>query len=942
MKAAKTNGEALRVSELRYRRLFEAAKDGILILDPKTGMIVDVNPFLVELLGFSREVFLGSKVWELGFFKDIAANEGKFVELQAMKYVRYDDLPLETADGRRIAVEFVSNVYQENGHKVIQCNIRDISARKRADEALRDSGEQFRAMFEVASIGMAQADVQTGQWLRVNHKMCAITGYSADEMLKMRVPDVTHPEDRQKDWESFLRVVRGEAPDYRSEKRYVRKDGSVCWVNVNMTVTRDAGGHPVRTMATIEDITERKQTETRIAQLNRLKAILNSVNKAIIHIPEQEKLLAEICRIAVEEGLFKLAWIGRPSPDGSVQVVAKAGLTGYLESISIVTHDEPAGRGGTGTAIRENRVVIIEDTLQDANMAPWHDRARQYGLRYVGAFPLHVEGKVWGSFQAYAPCTNFFDENEMNLLIQVCEEISMALTAIRHRANRERDEARLRLQSGALEAAANAILITDSKGMIEWANSSFTTLTGYDAAEYIGKTPSLLKSGKQDEKFYQDLWEIISAGKIWHGEIINRRKDGSLYTEEMTITPIRNDHGVVEHFIAVKQNITARKLLEAQFLRAQRMESVGTLAGGIAHDLNNGLAPILMAAEALKSHLTKPSGLKLLALVTASVDHCTALVRQVLTFARGAEGQKVIVNPVYLLTEIQNIVHDTFPKNIEFISDWSRGVWMVTGDPTQLHQVLINLCVNARDAMPEGGTLKVMLENAVLDEIYAGMNPDSKPGAYVKVTVQDTGEGIPAGIRERIFEPFFTTKEIGKGTGLGLSTTVGIVKSHGGFIELDSEMGKGTTFKVFLPANTTAEGAGNLAIQEPCLPRGNGETILLVDDEERLRIAAQTTLEQFGYRVISASNGAKAIALYVQQREQIAIVLTDMAMPVMDGHSTIVALRTLNPKVKIIGSSGLASGAGTAERAIVKHFISKPYTAETMLSVIAEALRDEV
>jgi CheY-like chemotaxis protein len=222
------------------------------------------------------------------------------------------------------------------------------------------------------------------------------------------------------------------------------------------------------------------------------------------------------------------------------------------------------------------------------------------------------------------------------------------------------------------------------------------------------------------------------------------------------------------------------------------------------------------------------------------------------------------------------------------------------------------------------------------------MNPDAKAGAYVLVTVRDSGEGMPAGIRERIFEPFFTTKEIGKGTGLGLSTTTGIVKSHGGFIELESEMGKGTIFKVYLPANTTSKAAGDVAIQKPCLPRGNGETVLLVDDEERLRLAAQTTLEQFGYRVIAASNGAEAVGLYAQNREEIAIVLTDMAMPVMDGHSTIVALRTLNPKVKIIGSSGVASGAGKTDGSMVKHFIPKPYTAETMLNVVAEALREKV
>jgi PAS domain S-box-containing protein len=506
---------------------------------------------------------------------------------------------------------------------------------------------------------------------------------------------------------------------------------------------------------------------------------------------------------------------------------------------------------------------------------------------------------------------------------------------------RKRSEARLLLQSGALEAAANAIVITNCNGVIEWANHAFTTLTGYDVEEAIGKKLSILKSGKHDEELYLNLWSTITAGKVWNGEMVNRRKDGTLYTEEMTVTPIKDDSGKVAHFIAVKQDITERKLLQSQFLRAQRMESIGTLAGGIAHDLNNGLAPILMAVEVLKTQLPSPMGQKLLALVTASAEHCSALVSQVLSFARGVEGKTITVNPVHLLNEIQTIVHDTFPKNIEFVSDWSHGIWTVTGDPTHLHQVFINLCVNARDAMPEGGTLKVTMENTMVDDVYAGMNLDAKAGPYVMMKVEDTGNGIPPGIRDRVFEPFFTTKELGKGTGLGLSTTMGIVKSHGGFIDLRSEVGKGTIFRVYLPANTTGKVTENTVVEKTELPRGDGKTVLLVDDEERLRVVAQQTMEHFGYRVLLAVNGAEAVALYARNSEEIDLVLTDMAMPVMDGPATIIALRSLNPRVKIVGSSGLAFDVSKAVSAGVKRFVPKPYTAETMLNILAEALQEE-
>jgi PAS domain S-box-containing protein len=539
-------------------------------------------------------------------------------------------------------------------------------------------------------------------------------------------------------------------------------------------------------------------------------------------------------------------------------------------------------------------------------------------------FEMYVAAlKMWFAISLYCP--------EKEHFVAVFDVIT----------ERKQKEARLRLQSGALEAAANAIVITDSKGLIEWVNAAFTTITGYSVAEAIGKTPSLLKSGKHDEKFYRNLWEIVSTGKVWHGEIINRRKDGTLYTEEMTITPMKDSRGGVTHFIAVKQDITARKLLEAQFLRAQRMESVGTLAGGIAHDLNNVLGPILMIAEALKSQVTDVQGRKWLHVLEDSAQHGADLVRQVLAFARGVDGKRILLNPVNILNEIQDMIRDTFPKNIDFSYDPRRGVWTVTGDPTQLHQVFTNLCVNARDAMPNGGALKVTIENVVLDQMYADMNPEAKLGDYVMVTVADTGSGIPADIRDKIFEPFFTTKEIGKGTGLGLSTTVGILRSHGGFIRVYSEMGKGTTFKAYLPATTTSNGVEDVAVVKNPLPRGNGELLLVVDDEERMRTVVQGTLEQFGYRVLLAANGAEAVALYAQHREQIAIVLTDMAMPVMDGPATIVALKSMNPNLKIIGSSGLPSDGDVAKAAVagVKHFVPKPYTAETLLKILAEALR---
>jgi CheY-like chemotaxis protein len=295
------------------------------------------------------------------------------------------------------------------------------------------------------------------------------------------------------------------------------------------------------------------------------------------------------------------------------------------------------------------------------------------------------------------------------------------------------------------------------------------------------------------------------------------------------------------------------------------------------------------------------------------------------------------------MDDVQKLAHDSFPKNISFDFAPARGLWTMTGDPTQLHQVFMNLCVNARDAMPHGGVLKVRMDNVVLDEVYVGMNPYSKPGAYILVEVSDTGIGIPQEIQGRIFEPFFTTKESGKGTGLGLSTTLGIVKGHGGFVHLYSEIGKGSNFRVYLPAATTPKEAEFVAVEQTHIRRGNGELVLVVDDEESVRKVMSSALTRFGYRVLLAANGAQAVGLYAQHRDDIAIVLTDMAMPVMDGASTIIALKEMNPKVKVIGSSGLTSNDGVAKAmdAGVRHFVPKPYTAGAMLRVLAKALDEE-
>ncbi len=503
---------------------------------------------------------------------------------------------------------------------------------------------------------------------------------------------------------------------------------------------------------------------------------------------------------------------------------------------------------------------------------------------------------------------------------------------------RQKADRQMREQAALLDAAHEAIIVRDLDGKISYWNKGAERLYGWSADEVIGRdsTSFIYLDTAQYERARA---EVIKKGN-WEGELQKLRKDGKEIDVQVSWTLVCDPDGRPKSILGINSDITEKKKLEAQFLRSQRMESIGTLAGGIAHDLNNVLAPILMSIEILKSVATTREDQKLLETLMNSAQRGADLVKQVLSFARGIQGARIRVNVSHLMGDLAKVMQETFPKDISINYIRPASIWSVKGDPTQIHQVILNLAVNARDAMPNGGKLTLGAENTVVDNTFAGLQPGSSPGPYVVIIVKDTGLGIPFEIKERIFEPFFTTKEVGKGTGLGLSTTMAIVKSHGGFISLDSKLGDGTKFEVYLPADPSGAARDEKFDQDACLPRGKGELILVVDDEESIREVAKSTLEAFGYSVIVAANGAEAIALYAQLRGKIALVLTDMAMPVMDGPALIVALKAINPAVRVIGSSGLSTKGGNAKAvsAGLRHFIPKPYTAETMLKALRDLL----
>jgi two-component system cell cycle sensor histidine kinase/response regulator CckA len=498
-------------------------------------------------------------------------------------------------------------------------------------------------------------------------------------------------------------------------------------------------------------------------------------------------------------------------------------------------------------------------------------------------------------------------------------------------------EEQIREQASLLDKAQDAIGVRNLEHRLIYWNEGAHRLFGWTAEEIIGKNADEFLYKKESPILVEAKKSVIERGE-WIGILYQVTKDNKEIIVESRWSLIHDDDGKPKSILIINTDITEKKKLESQLLRSQRMESIGILAGGIAHDLNNVMTPMMLSVEILKEKFKDEQSQKLLTILEQNSQRGANLIKQVMLFARGGEGERKPLQVTNIITEIEKVIRETFPKSIDIRTDVQKNLSTISGDSTQLYQVLMNLCVNARDAMPDGGILIISAEQSLIDENYTRMNTDAKVGSYVIITVSDTGTGIPPEIIDRIFEPFFTTKERGKGTGLGLSTSLGIVKSHGGFMNIYSRVGQGTKFSVYLPVIITT--VGEKAKDELGFPSGQGELILIVDDEAPIREITRATLEAYGYRVITANDGSEAVALYAQNIEDINIVLMDMAMPNMDGLAGTRILRKINPKVKIIAASGLTEMEKLikVEDSNANAFLPKPYTAEKLLKTIHKVL----
>lgn len=685
-------------------------------------------------------------------------------------------------------------------------------------------------------------------------------------------------------WMEIHRSCLAGAVAKSDDEKFIRKDGSTDWIRWEIRPWHQADGAIGGVIIFSEDITTRKQAELALrASEAEFRTLIESASDGILVSNTAGRLLEVNAAACQMLGYVREELVQM----GVVDMVAVGEMVRILPEMAKLSE---------GDVVRSEWLCRRKDGSQ---------------------FPAEISATV-------------LPDGRLQCIMRDITQRKLA-------------EDKIREQASLLDKARDAIIVCgpEEEHRILYWNRSAERLYGWQSGEVLGRSQMELLN-RDPVQFLAVMKAVMTQGE-WVGEMQQYDKQGRLVIVESRWTLIRDVHGSPKSVLSINTDITERKELEQQFLRSQRMESIGTLAGGIAHDLNNVLAPVMMSIELLKMQERNSQKQNILSTIEGSAKRGADLVKQVLSFARGVEGRQLTVQVGHLLTEIEKITNETFLKSIRVSCDIAPHLWLVQGDPTQIHQVLLNLCVNARDAMPHGGCLRLSARNLVMDGQCAAMIAEAKPGPYLHIQVEDNGTGMSPEVMERMFEPFFTTKELGKGTGLGLSSVVAIVKSHHGLLRVESEMEKGTTFHIYLPAHLSEQTEAQEPVQAE-LPRGNGELVLVVDDEAAVQQITKQTLETFGYRVLLAADGAEAVSLYSNNRAEVALVLTDMMMPLMDGPATIQVLMRMNPQICIIAASGMSAN-GMEEKAAsagVKNFLPKPYTAETLLKTLNTVLHAQL
>ena len=783
----------------------------------------------------------------------------------------------------QIYVELSVSLLNDNsGNKIgLLAVIRDITQRKQAEEKLRQTEALLQEAERIAKIGSWSWDLTTDEtwWSKQFYRFTNRDKGNSTPRIET-ISQFIHPDDRKRVNQLTINAIEKGIP-YETEFRFIRSDGSIGYAFSRGKIERDTKGNIVRFYGISKDVSQYKQVESALRESEQRFRKMADTAPVMIWMAGYDKLCY----------YFNAVWLE---------------FTGR----SLDQEIDNGWTNGVHPDDRDRCVQIYEDSF-DTHQA----FSMEYRLQDKNGDYRWILDKGTPRFNSDG---NF--EGYIGSCIDITE--------------RKQAEEKIAEQAVLLDVATDAILLRSLEGTILYCNQSAERMYGWTAKEAIGKAANELLFKEITQELMNAMQEVERSGS-WLGELKKVTKQGRDITVASRWTLVSDEAGNPKSILTVDTDITENKLLESQFLRIQRLESLGTLASGIAHDLNNMLTPILAISQLLPlklSNVDKTSS-EMLKILEANAKRGADLVKQVLSFARGNEGKRTVLQVKHILKDIEQFAKGTFPKSITIERNFPQNLWTVSGDATQLHQVFMNLVVNARDAMTEGGILSIEAENKFIDESYARMNIEAKVGSYVLVTISDTGIGISPQIIDRIFDPFFTTKEVGKGTGLGLSTVLGIIKNHGGFIEVSSEIAKSTQFRVYLPS---IEGDVLAISEREQLPTGNNELILVVDDEVAICEIIKTTLETYNFRVITAQDGIDAIAKYVQHKDKINLVLIDIMMPSMDGVTTIRTLQQMNPQVQIIAMSGLVSNEALTQsnNIDIQGFLAKPFNAGDLLNIL--------
>lgn len=823
-------------------------------------------------------------------------------------------------------------------------------------EALRESEAKLRAMFEQAAVGAAQLTTSTGRFLRVNQKFGDIIGYIPQELLSLDFSSMIHPDDIDPYLDGMKQLAAGENRELRLELRICRKDGGIVWIVLTASSLLMDGETPSTVIAVIQDISERKQAELYqrlsvevLAILNESSDFQGSIRRVLATVKQATGCDAVGLRLQKGEDfpyfqqngfsndflLTENTLVARNpqdgichNPDGSVRLECTCGLVLSGKTDPIHPLFTPGGSAWTNDSATLLDLPEADDPRYQARNTCIHQGYASFAL-----IPIRTQRAIVGLLQLNGYSKGLFTRVAIDRLEGIATHIGEAL--LRHQAEDERR----RLMS-AISHTSDSIVITDHEGTIQYVNPAFERTTGFTAEEALGKNHGLIKSGKHDKAFYHNQLQTLQAGHTWRGRMTNKRKDGSLFVDDSTLSPVHNAEGQLVNIVVVTRDITADVRMEERLRQSQKMEALATLAGGIAHDFNNILSSVLGFAELVKLDVEGDEE------AVSNVDQILSaglrareLVRHIVTFSRMADVQKQPMEIVSLVKETLKFLRASVPSYIEIRHFFDGAVGPIMADPFQVHQVLMNLFTNAAHAMDtKGGILEVRLKSVDIKTL----DKELRPGRYLQLIVSDTGCGIPKDVIDHIFEPFFSTKPRGEGTGMGLAAVYGIIKDMNGTISVQSEPGKGSIIEVMLPEfqreSRPEDGSADLLSL-----KGKGR-ILLVDDELPIIRWTRKVLVKLGYDVVGMTDSLESLELFKQDPLGFDLVLTDMTMPRMSGLELSKRITEIRPGLPVILFTGFSKGLtpDKMKECCVHALIMKPMIAGELAQVIRKALGQDI